>query len=504
MEMGERKGHRKGDGALMVEAQIAPAAQGTQAGGEQSAPALRVALRVAERRALLVVGDTLLVNGAVVAALYLWAKLAGRPFGLAFVGSRWFWFPLLTVLWWLLATLSDLYDIPTAGQRFEIMRRIGVVGLGLLIIYLAAYFLLPRNVLPRVFFLLFVGIALTGVLLWRWTCAAIFTLPPFRRRVLIAGAGWAGRTIAQVLASYSSADYHVVGFVDDDPDKQGATVAGLPVLGCSHDLPALVRAQQVDEVVTAITHQMEGALLQALMDCRAVGVHITRMPVLYEQLTRRVPVEHVEQGWVVESMHDLPTMHRVERWTKRMLDIALGLLGALIFVSLLPFLALAITLDCPGPILYWQARSGLGGRPYRMLKFRTMVPDAEEDGLARWASVDDERITRVGRFLRKTRLDELPQVFKVLQGEMSIVGPRPERPEFIAELQDKIPFYRTRLVVKPGMTGWAQIHYGYGNTVEDALIKLQYDLYYIRHWSLWMELYVIFKTIGVMLRFVGT
>ena len=149
-------------------------------------------------------------------------------------------------------------------------------------------------------------------------------------------------------------------------------------------------------------------------------------------------------------------------------------------------------------------RLGLGGCPYRMFKLRTMVPDAEEDGHARWATTDDERITRVGRFLRKTRLDELPQVFNVLRGEMSIVGPRPERPEFIAGLQELVPFYRTRLVVKPGMTGWAQIHYGYGNSVEDALAKLQYDLYYIRHWSLWMELYVIFKTVGVMLRFEGT
>jgi len=131
------------------------------------------------------------------------------------------------------------------------------------------------------------------------------------------------------------------------------------------------------------------------------------------------------------------------------------------------------------------------------------VPDAEEEGHARWARPDDERITRVGRILRKTRLDELPQVFNVLRGEMSIVGPRPERPEFIAQLQEQVPFYRTRLVVKPGLTGWAQIHYGYGNTVEDALIKLQYDLYYIRHWSLWMELYVLFKTVGVVLRFGG-
>jgi exopolysaccharide biosynthesis polyprenyl glycosylphosphotransferase len=292
--------------------------------------------------------------------------------------------------------------------------------------------------------------------------------------------------------------------VDDDPEKQDATVASLPVLGSSHALLTLVQAQQVDEIVMAITHHLEGELVQALMDCRAAGVHVTRMPVLYEQLTRRVPVEHIERGWVIEVMNNLSAQHQLERWLKRLLDIALGLVGALIFLILSPFLALAITLDCPGPIFYRQMRLGLGGQPYQMLKLRTMVPNAEEDGEARWARVDDERITRVGRVLRKMRLDELPQVFNVLRGEMSIVGPRPERPEFIAGLQEQVPFYRTRLVVKPGLTGWAQIHYGYGNTVEDALIKLQYDLYYIRHWSIWMDLYVMSRTLEVMLRFRGT
>ena len=466
--------------------------------------AIRVPLPFSERRALLFLGDVLLVNGAVLAALYLWARVDGKAFGLGFVRPHWFWFPLLTWLWWFLAYLSDLYDVPVAGQRLDIARRIGGVGLGLLAIYLAVYFLLPRDVLPRLFFLFFVAIALVGVLLWHWSCATVFTLPAFRRRVLIAGAGWAGCTIAQVLIERGIADYCLVGFVDDDSEKQGAQVAGLPVLGGSRDLLTLIRTQNIDKVVVAVTHHMEGELFQVLMDCRAAGVHVMRMPVLYEQLTRRVPVEHIRQGWVVEAMDDLPTLHRLEWWAKRLSDIVLGCLGGLVLLGLLPFLALAITLDSRGPIFYRQVRLGLGGRPYQMLKLRTMVPNAEEDGQARWANADDERITRVGWFLRRTRLDELPQVLNVLRGEMSIVGPRPERPEFIAELQEQIPFYRTRLIVRPGLTGWAQIHYRYGNSVQDALIKLQYDLYYIRHWSLWLDLYVIFKTLGVMLRLQGT
>jgi FlaA1/EpsC-like NDP-sugar epimerase len=279
-----------------IEAQTPKTGQGARGRGDRSTSAFRVALPFSERRVLLVVVDTLLVNGAVLGALYLWAWVGQPTFGPDFVRARWFWFPVLTALWWFLAPLGDLYDVSTAGNRLEIMQRIGFVGVSLLFVYLAIYFLLPRDALPRLFFLFFMGIALIGVLLWRWAYVTIFTLPPFRHRVLIAGAGWAGRTMAQALDSHSNADYQVVGFVDDDPEKQGATVAGLPVLGTSRDLLALVQAQRVDDVVMAITHHMQGELFQALMDCRAAGVHVTRMPVLYEQLTRRVPVEHVEQG----------------------------------------------------------------------------------------------------------------------------------------------------------------------------------------------------------------
>ena len=199
---------------------------------------------------------------------------------------------------------------------------------------------------------------------------------------------------------------------------------------------------------------------------------------------------------------------------KRAFDIAVGVVIVILLMPILPLVALMIKLDTPGPVFFKQDRVGENGRIFKFYKFRSMVHRADEEK-ERLSGINeqegpvfkirsDPRITSVGRFLRRSSLDEIPQMFNVLKGDMSIVGPRPERPEFIAELQDKIPFYRTRLVVKPGLTGWAQIHYGYGNTVEDALIKLQYDLYYIRHWSLWMELYVIFKTIGVMLRFVGT
>jgi exopolysaccharide biosynthesis polyprenyl glycosylphosphotransferase len=451
------------------------------------------------------VGDALLVNGAVLAAFYLWSRVGDTALTFRFVEQRGvYWFPLLTVLWWVLAHLADLYNIPIASRRIQIVSRVGLVGASLLIVYFVAYFFLPRNVLPRWFFVFFIGMAVAGNLVWRWLYAFVFALSPFRYRVIIAGAGRAGRTMAQVLREEREAGYQAVGFVDDDPEMWGTDVAGLPVLGSSHDLLNLAKAWQVSKVVLAATRPVRGELFQALMDCRAAGVEITRMPALYEELTSRMPVEHVEQGWVLESMDGLSALSRPMLWVKGIFDILLGFVGGLVFLLLLPLLALVIYLDSPGPVFYRQVRSGRGGEEFEVIKLRTMVPDAERKGNPQWARKDDARVTRVGRLLRKMRLDELPQVVNVLRGEMSIVGPRPERPEFIEQLQEQIPFYRTRLCVKPGLTGWAQIHYGYGSSVKDALVKLQYDLYYIRHWSLWLDLYTIIKTVGVVLRFGGT
>ena len=465
--------------------------------------AFHIALPFSERRALLLIGDALFVNVAVLAALRLWAHSASQTLTLDFALARWFWFPVLASVWCFMLWLSDLYDVPVANHRNIVARRISTLVLVLLIAYVALYFVLPRDALPRLFFLFFSALSTGGLIAWRGAYAAAFTLPPLRRSILVVGAGWAGRTLAQALSKYDPAGYRVVGFVDDDLAKQDSPVADLPVLGSSDDLVNLVRTLRVDEVAIAITHEVRGGLFQALMDCQAMGIRLVPMASLYEQLTRRVPIEHVNEGWVLDALGGFSALSRLERAARRLLDLIYALIGLILMGVLLPLVALAIYLDDKGAVFYSQVRSGLGGKPFRVVKFRTMRIDAEEDGQARWAGKNDDRVTRVGRSLRRFRLDELPQVINVLRGEMSMVGPRPERPEFIAELEQQIPFYRARLVIKPGLTGWAQIHYRYGNCVEDALIKLQYDLYYIRHRSIGLDLYILLKTIGVALRGTG-
>lgn len=489
---------------MAADAQILGIHQSTWERRKWSAPAFRVGLPFSERRALLIAGDALVASSAVLAAMWLWTWIGGHTFTADFVRARWFWFPVLSGAWWCLARLVDLYDIPVASRRFEVAWRSALVVLGILFGYVLAYFTLPRNALPRLFFLYFSAITLVGTVLWRWTYASVFTLPALSRRALIVGAGWSGRVLAHVLSGPDAVHYQAVGFVDDDATIQGTEVAGLPVLGSTADLIALVEARQVDEIVMDVTHEMGETLFQALVDCRTRGIHVVRMPDLYEQLTRRVPVEYVNADWVLDALNGFTALGHLERAVTRLLDLACGLVGLIGLAIILPFVALAIRLDDGGPVFYTQVRSGLGGVPFRLLKFRTMRSDAEKDGRAQWARENDDRVTRAGRILRKTRLDELPQVINVLRGGMSIVGPRPERPEFIADLETRVPFYSTRLVVKPGLTGWGQVHYRYGNSVKDTLIKLQYDLYYIRHRSLWLDLYVIFKTAGVVLGCKGT
>jgi lipopolysaccharide/colanic/teichoic acid biosynthesis glycosyltransferase len=225
---------------------------------------------------------------------------------------------------------------------------------------------------------------------------------------------------------------------------------------------------------------------------------------MYEALTERVPVEHVRNDWLLPSQVTGGQTSLTYRLFVHLLDWSFGLLAGLILLVVGPLVVLLIKLTSPGPILYRQIRLGRGGVPFEVLKFRSMVVDAEGELGPQWAALDDPRVTRVGRFLRVTRLDELPQVLNILRGDIHLVGPRPERPEFIAELEQEIPFYRARLAVKPGLTGWAQVKYHYGNTVEDALIKLEYDLYYIKNRSAVLDLSILLKTAGVILLFRGT
>jgi lipopolysaccharide/colanic/teichoic acid biosynthesis glycosyltransferase len=227
------------------------------------------------------------------------------------------------------------------------------------------------------------------------------------------------------------------------------------------------------------------------------------MAQLYEDQLRRVPVEHIEPSWLLTNFFDVAHSREVSPLAKRLMDLAVAAALGICGLVLWPFIALAILIDGGRPILYRQERLGRGGRPFTITKFRTMRPDAESDGRARWSSRSDPRITTLGRILRRTRLDELPNLLAVLRGDMSMVGPRPERQPFVEQLETEIPLYRARLTVPPGLTGWAQVNSPYGDSVTDAITKLEYDLYYIKHQSIWFDAVILLKTAGTILRLGG-
>ena len=464
----------------------------------------RMPLQISERKMLLILMDGVLVNVATLAALLLGAQRSGWPVSSQFLAEHFYWFVGLTLLYLILASVNDGYDLKVAADVFPSAFTIVKATAEILLIYLLVYFLSPPASLPRHVMGFFSLICPPLLSLWRWLYIAVFTTPQFRRRALIVGAGWAGQTIAQAIYDNLSADYEIVGFIDDDPHKQGQTLEGIPVLGNHSKLVAWAEEKGISEIVLAITRDLSGDMFQAVMDCNERGIQITPMPILFEQMTGRVAVEHVGNNWFIVLPIDGVSTYSLFMLLKRIADILISVLGLAFLLALLPFVALAIYLESPGPIFYSQDRVGRAGQTFQLIKLRSMAPDAEQDGQPRWAQENDKRATRVGRFLRRTRLDELPQCLNVLRGEMSLIGPRPERPEFVAELQKRIPFYRSRLAVRPGLTGWAQVNYHYGSSVEDALAKLQYDLYYIKHQSLYLDLLILLKTIGVVLSFQGT
>lgn len=468
-----------------------------------------------ERRLLLLVGDLLaLVTGGFFAEY--WQRLL-EPHTRHSDYQIW-WLTILVFAWLLGAAINECYTLQRLQQRFNTLRHVGIATVEAGLIYLVIFFLIGRPALlpvtstttyplflrlnppPRllpVFFLIATFPLLAG---WRLAYLDLLHSRLWRRRVLIVGAGRAGGALVEAIQR-TSHDYEIVGFIDDDPAKQKIRVHGVPVLGSHQELLHVVHAYQVSEVVLAITNDIDTGVSRVLMQCYEQGVCIHAMALVYEEALERIPIEHLGKKWFPGPLQrGLPTFYRA---CKRAMDITVALGGMVVLGTLLIPVAALIYLESGGPIFYRQERLGRGGKRFRLLKFRTMKPQAEQGGQAIWATVGDARITRVGRFLRPTRLDELPQVLMVLKGDMSIVGPRPERPEFVRHLEEQIPFYRTRLSVKPGLTGWAQINYHYGSTVEDAATKLQYDLYYVKHRSMLLDLLIMLRTIHVMVALRG-
>ena len=450
---------------------------------------------------MLLTGDALVSIGAMFGALLLWANLDWLGFSWAFVSDRAAWFIWLPLLWMLL--LFNMYDLRRAGSWTETIRGVMISGVMGAVLYLAVYFTSDPGALPRRGILYFLVLVVVLTLLWRRIYIIVFTAPQFMRRTLIVGAGFGGQDFLQVLEGFIPPPFFTVGLVDDDADKLGEEIGGVKVIGASKDLLRLVHEETISDIIVAIQGEMNGQMFQALLDAQEKGVQITRMPVAYEELTGRVPIKHLASDWVLRSFVDEVQTSTVYIGLKRVIDLLGAAVGLLAFGVIFPWVALAILLETGRPVLFTQARLGKGGREFGLLKFRTMQQDAEADGIAHWAEAEDPRITRVGKILRKTHLDEFPQFWNVLRGDMSLVGPRPERPELVQDLEQHIPFYRARLLVKPGITGWAQVNYGKGASVQGSAEKLEFDLYYIKHRNLLMDINTILRTIGSVIGFRG-
>lgn len=463
-------------------------------------------LRTGEQRGLLIVGDILVALISLALALVVWGStLVFIQFDIQFLVTRIpVWFYLLPVLWVLL--LIELYDVRNASDWGKTVRSVivaAIIGLGLYLLLFFIYAEPSRASLPRLGVATFLIIVVVLTLAWHWFYIRLFSGPRFLRRVLLVGGGESGKVLLRIYSQLKNRPFNLIGIVDDDPHKLGELIEGVPVLGGSEYLLNLIAEHQISDLVVAITGKLRGSMFQALLDANDQGIDITRMPVAYEEMLGRVPIRILESDWILRSFVDEARVSNFYELAKRLVDILGGLVGTLIMLVLLPIIFLAVLLDDGLPLFYTQTRSGRRGELYPIFKFRTMRRDAEANGLPQWASEKDNRTTRVGRILRKTHLDELPQFYNVLRGEMSLVGPRAERPELVTVFEGQVPFYRARLLVKPGITGWAQINFGYASSVEDTMIKLEYDLYYIKHRSLSMDFLVLLRTPAMMLGFRG-
>jgi sugar transferase (PEP-CTERM system associated) len=317
-----------------------------------------------------------------------------------------------------------------------------------------------------------------------------------KERVLIMGSGIIARELALEIMNDPGCGMQVVGFLSAEPSEVGKSVINPKVLGSMDDMYQVVKENRIDRVVVAMDERSGSLPVREILRCKFEGVDVQEGTALMEQLSGKIFIQNLRPSWIIfsEGFRKGELTKRI----KRIIDLSAS--TVLIFVTW-PFMLLtaaAVKLESPGPVLYRQRRIGQWNREFYLLKFRSMVVDAELNG-AQWAVKNDVRVTRVGRVIRKLRLDELPQLYNVMKGQMSLVGPRPERPEFVVQLREKIPYYDERHSVKPGVTGWAQVQFSYGNTIEDSQEKLEYDLFYIKNLSPLLDLVIIFQTVKVVL-----
>jgi len=335
------------------------------------------------------------------------------------------------------------------------------------------------------------------LILWRFVFSRWLSLGMPEQRVLIIGTGEIAKRVGTSIYNQGGLGLKLVGFIDDDPDKLGKSIVNPGVIGASVDIPRLVGSEHIDRIIVATPDRRARLPMSELLDCKLHGIYVEEGETFLERMTGKVLLHQLKPSWIVFS--DGFKSLRSRKIFKRFFDIIFSAFSLIVLSPVLVITAIVIKLESRGPAIFKQVRVGENGKEFEIYKFRSMRQDAEASSGPVWAGESDNRVTRIGAFIRKTRLDEIPQLVNVIKGEMSFVGPRPERPYFVKQLCEEIPYYDVRHSIKPGITGWAQVRYQYGSSVEDAIQKLQYDLYYVKNNSLFLDIIILIDTVQVVL-----
>jgi len=445
---------------------------------------------------LLLLAEAALVYGAIIAAVYIRVGVDGASFEL--IDKHGYWKAGIATFFCLAAFyLFDLYDFVVMHDRRELVLRL-VQALGLAWIALAfAFYAFPALMLGRSIALIALPLALGLGVAWRVSIHWFLGHPGIGERILIVGSGEHAVEVAREVLNRPDAGFRIVGFVGTNSELLGKSLINPRVIGLTEQLEAIVKREGIDRIVVAMGERRGQLPTEGLLQLSLAGnVSIEEGATFYERVSGRVSLNMIRPSWLIFSGRGRQA--KLTTISRNTVHWLVALIGFLLCVPIMIVTALLIKVDSRGPVFYKQERVGKNGRRFVLMKFRSMKVDAEKSGPV-WASKSDDRTTRVGRIIRKVRIDEIPQFLNILKGEMSFVGPRPERPHFVAQLAEEIPYYEQRHLIAPGLTGWAQIKYPYGASIEDARQKLQYDLFYIKNYSLILDAIIMFETIKIIL-----
>ncbi len=417
--------------------------------------------------------------------------------------DHWAWFIVLALYISVFGTVLELYDLQKSSRLDSVLGTVLLTTSVTVLFYLLTPYYTPSLPVNRLQILYFYLAILFGLYFWRWTYITFISSPRFFKKVLLVGEVSNIKTIIDAFAN-ADPNYKIIGFINCECSKKKAVkFKGLKEYA-PEDMHQIIKDESISEVVIASynSENITPSIYSDLIVLLEQGFPIKEYTQVYEDLTSRVPVQFVGKDFYKYFPFSRNNKNKLYLTYRRLFDILLSIVGLTIGLIILPFILIGNLIGNRGQLFYTQKRVGENGVPFKIYKYRTMIKDAET-GAAVWATKNDSRITAFGRFLRTSRLDEIPQFLNILKGDMSLIGPRPERPYFVKELSQVIPFYETRHIVKPGLTGWAQVKSRYGSSVDDSLLKLQYDLYYIKHRSFLLDINILVKTLSTVIFFRG-